>query len=403
MEKVYSERVLNITTQPIHANFLLWAGGELLTTEPSRPNIFQEFEFTKLDTAGSTATFTLFDDNWESLEAKLSLLYDKIQIQYGYPGITRRVSPIYNMILQEYSISFVSTGVLLSIQAMSEGAYQNIQPISTDPLGTTNPTEAIKEVCRKAGWKVEDSNFDATQDIELPEGESFSLQEDNPVSYITTVLVPAASKNGKNYIFYFDENNVPYFREIQYNNNSEAVATYVYQKGYDSGVLDLTFDIKGVFGGTSNFQTVTGFKAELIDPLTKEITKIQENLNTTRDQVTGPYSHTNSSQSTVVYPTAGLSRDLAHSQLYYKLKNASDSIYEATMTILGDPTLKILDTIRIINVTDSGNLHHTSGLYMIKGITDTISGGSMTTSLKLIRNGSLDDGVELMNYRKLLK
>lgn len=400
MEQVYGKRVLeSIPHSSAHfAQYFIWAGGELLTTDPPRPNIQQDFEITRLEDHGSTVTFTLFDDHWDEIEEKLSKLYSNIQIQYGYLG---NLSKTYNMLLTNYSISFNSSGVILTVSAITQGSHKNAQPVSIT-TGTNNPTEAVKAICREMKWTVIDENFDASENFTLASEETFNVNEDNPITYISNVLVPAASKDNETYYFYLDDNNVAYFKKIDYNNTGEASRTYVYQKGYDSVVLDMTFDIKGVFGGTNNF-VVTGAVAEVIDPLTKEISQVSATLDSTRTTVTGAYSHTNSSQSIIQSDSYGMNKEQVSAMLNYRMKNASDSIYEATMNIVGDPSVELLDTIRIINITDYGNLHHTSGLYLVIGITDTISGGTMTTTLKLIRNGDISSGIELMNYRRLIK
>lgn len=404
MEKLYSQRVADITKQPVFANFVVIVGDKILTTNPPRPNIFQSFEFNKLENAGSSATFTIFDDNWDEIEELLAKYYNQVYIQYGYPGNPEKTSPVYRMMLADYSISFNSTGSFLVVNALSLGVVDNLDKISLT-TSTKNPTEAAKTICRSVGWLVLEENFDASLDVDLANEESYNLNNENPATYILDVLIPAAAANGETFYFYLDDTQDPhvaYFKKRVYN-QSEAINTYVYQKGYDSVVIDLTFVIKGIFGGTSNFLTVTGLTSEVIDPITKEVHHLSEDLDSVRTSVTGEYSHTKSGQSVVNVGSSGMSRDQVSAILKYRIKNASDRIYEATMTIVGDPTINLLDTLRIINVTDSGNLHHTSGLYMVTGITTSITGGNMTTILKLVRNGDIQNGVELMNYKHLIK
>lgn len=62
------------------------------------------------------------------------------------------------------------------------------------------------------------------------------------------------------------------------------------------------------------------------------------------------------------------------------------SVYGASLEILGDTRVKFQGHIKIAVYTKYGFLHHTSGIYNIQGITDTISGGMFTTSLDLQKN-----------------
>ncbi len=62
------------------------------------------------------------------------------------------------------------------------------------------------------------------------------------------------------------------------------------------------------------------------------------------------------------------------------------SVYGASLEIMGNTKVKFNGHIKIAVYTKFGFLHHTSGIYHIQGITDTISDGMFTTSLDLQKN-----------------
>ena len=62
------------------------------------------------------------------------------------------------------------------------------------------------------------------------------------------------------------------------------------------------------------------------------------------------------------------------------------SVYGASLEIMGNTKVKFNGHIKIAVYTKFGFLHHTSGVYHIQGITDTISDGMFTTTLDLQKN-----------------
>ena len=400
-EAIVGTRTSEFSTQPMMPFVNIYIGDDkLLTTDPPKPNVIQSFEINRLESAGSTASFTIYDDNWDEIEKILSDNFDRIVVEYGYVDGVR--SNAFPLMLQNYSISFTTSGTIMSFSAMTQGQYSNLNQvfIKTD---TYNPTVAVKSICKQAGFIVRDENFDATMDVEMDN--PFNSVQEFPIAYILQVIVPLAqTENGEILTFYLDENNVAYFKKKSFATNAnKEIKTYVYQSGYDSVVKDINFDIKGVFGGTDNFSTATGLTSNVFGPIDKSQSIYKSTTVSTITESTGEYQHTKESQSISLVDAAGNTANQMKNKLYYYMKNQTSGMYEATMTIIGDPTISLLDNVRIINITESGFLHHTSGIYMVSAISDSISDGDFYTTLKLIRNGDINDGVELLNPKTLLK
>lgn len=389
-----------------HAYLKIYIGEKELIYEHGKPSIIQSFEINRLEEAGSKAQFVLFDTNWEDIEYALAENWNNILMQYGYSD--GALSPMYKMLLSDYSLDFKNTGVILSIQAISEGIYQNLKSVEFD-TGTKNPTEAIRSICSMMGWDIDLSDFADTKDVDREE--NFKIDNRNPVTYITETILPEARAEGiydETVVFTLDATEVPtaHLKVKKYISESNiedaSIPTYVYMKGYDSVVRDLSFHTKGVFGGTSMFSTVTGLSSGIFNILDK----VERVLNKTQDTVlasaTGDYSHTLSNQSIGKYVSSGETEDQLNAILNYHIKNGANQAYEATMVILGDPNIEILQEVRIINITDSGHLHNTSGIYMVTGISDSIQNGDFKTTLTLVRNANISTGITL-KYPKYKK
>lgn len=401
------QRVSGLTPQPLHAFVNIYVGDKklLLATNPARPNIIQSFEITRLDDkAAGTVIFTVFDDNWDEIEEVLSANFDKVWVEYGYYGTGVR-SDLYKLMLSSYNISFESTGTILSVEAMTEDATDNITPRSL-ALNTFNPTEAVKKICKELGYIVLDENFDSSQDIHADN--PFNMIEDFPISYIQYHIIPQASEeNEEVFQFYIDSEKKAHFKRKSYKSvtSTDTLRTYIYQKGYDSTVIDFEVNINGKFGGMGPTRLATGYRSCFID--TKNKSQISENkdISSSITEAPGTVSHTSHDQSEPIVDAAGYSAAQMKNRLYYDTKCDYDA-YEATLTIVGDPTIKWSDQyVRIINVKDNGYLHHTSGVYQILSITDSISGGEMITTLKLTRVATVGDidGVEILNPKYLIK
>lgn len=78
--------------------------------------------------------------------------------------------------------------------------------------------------------------------------------------------------------------------------------------------------------------------------------------------------------------TVRLTKDLT------KIQTVFDYPYDADITVLGNPTeVDLCKHHLIVNVLVNGDKHHTSGKYIIVGVSHSISDGFYTTSYKLVK------------------
>lgn len=388
-------RVGQLTSQPMHAYVKVSVNGELLVPY----NFIQGFEIVRYrGGVGDTATIDIFDDQWSAVESRLAEHYDNVVVEYGYVN-SQVKSQTYKMRVSDYSIAFNSTGVELTVKAMADSIYDNLKQQNII-LDTNNPTEAVKKISEALGYKVLDKNFDAT--TSLPETDNpFNVINDNPISYIIDTILPVSSET-ETMNFYVDNNGYAYFKQDIYDQQS-VPRTYIIMKGYDTPVKDFTVDIKGVFGGTTRFGVGSGIRSTVIDPNMKSFNSAQVTADSVITEATGTRIHIDPEQSILSVDTAGSSYTQMSRRLYYDMKNSMSEHYQATLTLVGDPTINQLEYIRIINVTDEGYMHHTSGIYQVHKIIDSVDGGEMTTILTLVRSADIQEGITVISPRSLLK
>lgn len=401
---VAGQRISGVTTtQPLHAFVNIYLGDNLipLATDPAKPNVLVSFEYDRKEGTGESAKIVLFDDHWIEIEKLLSDYHDKIAIEYGYPG-TGKKSQLIRHVISSYSLSFNSTGTMISLETITNGVAKNLQQqtVSLSSKASINPTEAVKEICRALEYEIRDEYFDASEDIDQSNDYKFTVIADYPIQYIQSNIIPLAkSAEGNAFSFYIDSQGYPHFREVKYREVPGDMRTYIWQKGYDSPVIELSFDAKGILGGTGDFSVATGYKSALIDLQSKKILSVQADKSSATTTATGTHTHTSSDQSHPYVDAAGYSPEQMATKLDVALKAFRYDAYKAHMTIIGDPTIELFDEIKIINITDSGALHATSGVYMVIGIVDSIQNGMLETRLELSRNAisNFSKGLTILN------
>jgi hypothetical protein len=394
-----------LDSQPFMASVDIYIGNHAFTKIP--PNYLISFECERLSEGASKFQFVLLDRFWDEIEETLHLGFQNITFRYGH--VTGRQSRMWIGLLTDYSLEFVSSGVKLTANGATSSIRQNLHKMTLQVEGT--PDKVVKELCAKAGWQLGriDECFEildhSSLDSEEPRQKSWSILDANPARYIVEEVSPRAVRklDGKGgYQFYIDDSTSPptaNFHPIDINPSADR--TYVYHKGINTNVISFLPEFKGIFGGAGG-GSATSIESNVVDPVSKEEQVVKFDINTNPDGVdtTGEFTHTPSDTSTVRVDATGMVHDEVSKVANYRWTQSFMQSYEASMEIVGDPTLEVTQTIRVIVMTDQGQLHHSSGIYMIKSIKDVVESGVMRTQLQLIRNGDLSAGVEIIKYSK---
>lgn len=390
--------------QPLHAFVEIYVADKVLRSESANgtevkgPEYIQSFEFNKLDMSG-TYTVVLFDKNWTELEETFNAGAQNVKLKYGY--VTGKQSALYKSIVSDYTVQYVDSGVMLGINGIVTNAIPNTNLVTLN-TGSRNPTEAVKSICRAQGWKI--GNFDETKDVSLPNSDYFTLIKDHPISYINLYIAPYARRKSdgmSGFRLVLDPTTHPNTAHfLPLSAQETAAKTYVCRKGINSSVISFDVTAKGVFGGMGMTGSTTRVQVETIDPITGEVTSSTTSTNEVVS-TTGEYSFTLSTQEDVG-TSGGMTGEMAVSAATFGTSLRNSIPFEGTITVLGDPSIAIGDTIRIIVPTSRGDLHISSGKYLVKSISESISSGQYLTSMSVVRTG-IEDGLELLNYKELIK
>lgn len=393
-----------LDSQPYYAFVDLIFGGHQLPSVPS--NYLQNLTVQDIGSGdGATISMVLLDKYGDEIE---ELLYKSSSednyVRFGH--VTGRQSKLLKFKLLTYAINFEPQGTILTISGISNGAYQNL---STDNIFSagSSPSEAVKSICDKLGYQYDDTTIQPSNQIKLSDGtvREFNLIRDNLIDYIHKEIAPYAVRSSDGvggYQFYIDQETDPptaYFHPVEISDN--VIRTYVYQKGLNTNVISFEVSADFVISGEGATGITSVLEANVLDPLTKEESIATSDINDVKINVNGEYSHIESNQSTELFNSIGKSYGEAVSNINYRMV-LSQKTFDADLTIVGDPTIKINNEIRIIILTKKNTLHHCSGLYLVKGVSHSISSGIMITTLNVTKLKDAD-GVELKSYKSLYK
>lgn len=231
------------------------------------------------------------------------------------------------------------------------------------------------------------------------------------VQFIRQVLAPyckSVATGQSGYRLWFDdsassdgtEGSKLYFKPNQYTDiqntlsdrlleNVDQHYKFTFGSGPDSSVIEFNPEYTGIVAAL-----VGGGKVEATttDAITNDIIHVRYTNDTDDSKpVTGDSIY---DEPLTTYRIGASSYDLNEvvhraANLWYNMRSYG---YTANMTIMGDPNVNTQSVCSVAVYTPIGVPHHSSGVYLITNITDSISGGSFTSSMELIRN-AVDIGV----------
>lgn len=349
---------------------------------------------------------TVFDDTAMELEGVLSKGFDKVTFSYGWSNTgndNRWISPEYGGMILDYKLTLDAGGATLDINGITNIVKSHV---STKPVAYGSEEkplkihEIVEDIAKFEGWEI--GYIEPTSPVlESKESEKFFTRDNiSPIKFIKNELLQKAksAKSGKSgYVLWFEDgNDVPKisFSPIEY---TEPESEYIYKiNAENSNTISFSADFNGTLYMLSGNGKV---KAEFIEEITNEMAKVEGTEEDDEGQITAEEkkSDTSSSEQIPNISSGGVDemQDLVK---FYRDKTNSES-YGASLEILGDPKLKVFQTITVIVITRYGRVHHTSGLYMIREIRESIDIGKFTTSLELTRDTSREGELDAIGIK----
>lgn len=398
-------------------------------------NMVVDFSYRKQDSEGCEYSFniTLFDETAIYAEALLinetnvddagNTTQAPLRVEYGWasggqpvPGRSMSITGV----LKEYTLNFVGPSAELNIVGMFKASDDLNKSGYTSYSGETyngNPADIVRAIADQFGWYYDSNTIVDTQNVMEPDDstkpKTYTLSGRSYNSFIRQDLcADAIAVDGRGaFELHFDHSNnttTVYFlphsdalsqgvtttmvdefdvgEQISYSGNSDRViyGTYNYYTGEENGEV-LSFSPSYTFSAASATQN----SASAVNPTTNEIYTCT---------IDGSVMSVSDGSDKLVRLHGNRLLGLS-TATFEELSNQSQRLWAlfgqqtitASMEILGDPNIIPNYSDIVVNVyTKYGIKHHTSGIYQVTAVEDSVTGGNYITSLEL-RKKSVDD------------
>lgn len=383
----------NLPSNPYYAFVELTIGEFNMTLIP--PNHLVQFTYTRKPlNASNKFVISLFDETALMVEYQILQGYTEVKFQYGY--VNGDMSPVYSGMITEYDIDFTAVGAVLNIEGLSSSISSFSNPVTKTYTGM-KIHEIVADVANEEGWII--GNIVECQSVSDGENEDKTFTRNNQVAqvFITNELIPYAksAENGdSNYVLNFEDTSdgpkVNFYPIIQAGTSSSSggtAASYEFQWGSgdrNSRVISFNPDYSGTLSLMSGGATV---EAATVDKIANEMFSVKyDNTNDSARTTLGSKSTYDYSKAVRRIGGSSYSMDEMSNIAAYMWYSHSTYPVTADLVIQGDPNLNAFDLISVIMLNKDGLPHHSSGVYLVKEITDDISGGNFTSSMSLFRN-----------------
>ena len=248
-----------------------------------------------------------------------------------------------------------------------------------------------------------------------PELKTFYRINMTGAQFIKQVLAPycKSKKTGQGaYRLWFEDETSPdgaagvklYFKPDQYNQIEDKMSENIlpdidrtYQFTYGSGPQSSVIDFSPNYAGIVT--SVTGgyeVEATTTDAITNDLMSLKYNRFTDANRPSTGDSTFDDLQGTFRVGDSSYSYDEIATRAANLWYNMAPYGYTADMTVLGDPLIENQKLCSVAVYTPQGLPHYSSGVYLIYHVSDSISGGTFTTTMNLVRNaisiGTNDSG-----------
>lgn len=344
---------------------------------------------------GSKATITVYDETSilvENALLSMSPTAKKFKFQYGYVG--GEASEICECMLISYGSQFTAKGITLTLEGQVvsslEALKKQIKPITKSYEGKIS--DVVKQLANENGWII-DTVIETTPLKDNDGNEIYLCDNVSPIDFINKTLLKLARSNDSNYkgnyLFNIQPKNGKdhiVFQPSDYKSSVQKEKNTNFFVGKPNDVV-ITFEpdyaqfayaLLGGKGTTTVGNNKQSGEAVSYDSLANGVLG-------------------NSSNDTIKldgnsYSPADI--DAIAKNMYAKMQHAC---YPATLETIGILNLCPFDYINISVLLPNNVLHHSSGKYLIMHITQTINGGTFTSTFELMRNISVSEAIKLDN------
>ncbi|AWD93031.1 baseplate protein [Bacillus phage vB_BceM-HSE3] len=385
-------------------------GGMILDGIP--PEHIKSFTHVRtMNDQANKMSLELFDESGILLEATLLKAIDDAQatnldifFKYGYTESQYSVRewgsnsyPVFKGLMTNMDVEFANGSATISLETMSQVVQTAGEPKIQSFDGKTI-SQIVQTIAEQESWTIglieETAPIPAEQSAQLGEKAQkiFNQQNIPSTKFIKEELMPYAvsAKTGQGgYNLYFvDDPSGPivYFHPPDYAQEPDQMYKFeVWHDRHDKVISfkpNMSSVTSALIAGAGTAQVTT------TDPNSGEAVQSQSEQSEDR-AIAGKKAPIDFSKFKTNVYSSSLSKEEADAMVQAMWsKAAALAAYEAEMVIQGNPNLEVGKTIYVTVFSKAGYPHHSSGIYMISEITDTIEMGKYETALKLVKNGA---------------
>lgn len=345
-------------------------------------NFIESFTVERKEDTFGDFSFTILNAADLGLEDKFLALLGKsnpsnMSMQYGWNKGPK--SKWYTGLIMDYNPTYMSDGFMkldVTGHFISDAEDMNERVMS---YTGTKISDIVAEIAYDMDWVIEEIEPTTT----LSEPRTFRISNVNAVDFIRKELEPIAINSKKEpFKFYLDSYNGQnhiYFVSANKQIGAQKEYNFYVNLGNYSAVLSWSPSYTG--GGKQMAGAV--MQSAIYDPDTNDVLIYGSEAK----------SAAKGGASLTVYGST--SPDRMEALLANKWYHENIGAITATLEIVGDPTVMPLMHVNVLPFDHGGNLHLSAGTYLVRKVTDTISGDFRTT-LDLVHSG-IENGTKTLD------
>ena len=373
---------------------------------PVPPSVLQTFSHTRIMDAGNTFELTVFDRTALELGNRIAEGMYEVSFSYGWSGFSR--SPLYTGMINDYEAVFQAGGAVLSIVGTTlamkaHGQSHTREFLNDNKVEGIRIHKIIEKIAEEEGWILGEIRPTAPvlcQDSltsETPIQKIFRQEGEPSTKFIKDKLVEYAMSEDTNesgYMLWFEDTRdgtVVNFAPPTY--SKRPAREYIFEWNTPgSPVISFTPRFSGVIQAVEG--RVGRIRAVTVNDLSNDFFEDVYDQDSNSDrEVAGSKIYNATDYNTLISASSGSETEI-RARLARLYAQASSMSYTAELQLFGDTELKTYTDLSVIALTRDGIAHHTSGVYMVTQVVDTIEGARFTSTCALIRNSSRTGEVE---------
>ena len=352
-------------------------------------------------------SITLYDQTALLIEDALLKTKNKtalLEMQYGY--VNGKTSPVYHFTVSGYTPQFNQNGSLtITIEGVPSSTLKATQATKDKirPFIGMSPNEIVKQLCEENNWVLVE-NVPVEWTVSTEDTEANAIKQEVGMSdlefiekklcdkkYKTSSSVTGADDGEGDYQFILDSSKEPaeaYYgpknridkiereeQKVSSDIASKNTSKITYNIGRDNErVISFSAEYGKFFFGLIGRDSV---RAQISKPYSGERITYEKEVASVNTDMDTPALYLGGS----TYSNEDL-KAMAKT-VFDKMKNAA---FQATLEIVGDPSFSVGKYIHLLVLTPQSKIHHTSGMYFVQSVEDTVEAGAYSTRLELIKN-----------------